>query len=222
MNLYRTSRRRLLVSGLAMAAGSLISGHPSEAWAQPAPAITQVDTSANARAKAQAQAQAQAHPALQASCLITFGQANVDYGSFTAGQLSRDANHRYTLPSRSVALSISCPAPQPMSLRLNAAARPDGAVRFAQGGAMTVVLSQVRIDGQDTRVINPDTHHGPQSQAALRPGEIVVMEHGRSGRTLTAQIDLYPEVFDADVRVTDQTLWSTTLLVELLDTDRAR
>lgn len=174
------------------------------------------------RAEAQHSSASPALAPLQSACQITFDQAIVDYGSFTAGQLVLDSNRLYTLPPRSVALSIACPTPRAMSLRLNAPARHDGEATFAQTGALKVELSQVRVDGEDTRIVNLDMPYGPQTQAPMRPGDVVVMEHGRAGRTLTAQINLAPEVGDADVRVNDQTTWSTSLLVELLDAEPAR
>ena len=158
----------------------------------------------------------------QVGCQISVGQSVVDYGSFTAGQLTFLEGRRYVLQPRTVPLTIHCPTPRPLALRVTAPTRNDGAARFAQAGELRVVLSQGRIDGQDTRLINLEIpHHGPQTQVALRPGDVAVMEHGRSGRTFTAQIDLSPEVSDTDVRVYDQTEWSTTLLVELLDAERA-
>jgi hypothetical protein len=158
----------------------------------------------------------------QVGCQISVGQSVVDYGSFTAGQLTLHEGRRYALQPRTVPLTIHCPTPRPLALRVTAPTRNDGAARFAQAGELRVVLSQGRIDGQDTRLINLEIpHHGPQTQVALRPGDVAVMEHGRSGRTFTAQIDLTPEVRDTDVRVHDQTEWSTTLLFELLDAERA-
>ncbi|WP_454668253.1 hypothetical protein [Achromobacter kerstersii] len=155
-------------------------------------------------------------------CQISVGQSVVDYGSFTAGQLTFLEGRRYVLQPRTVPLTIHCPTPRPLALRVTAPTRNDGAARFAQAGELRVVLSHARIDGQDTRLINLDLPHlGPRTQVALRPGDVAVMEHGRSGRTFTAQIDLSPEVSDTDVRVYDQTEWSTTLLVELLDAERA-
>lgn len=158
----------------------------------------------------------------QTGCQISVGQNVVDYGSFTAGQLALREGRRYALQPRTVPLTIHCPTPRPLSLRITAPTRHDGAARFAQAGELRVVLSHARIDGQDTRLINLDMpHQGPQTQVALRPGDVAVIEHGRSARTFTAQIDLAPEVSDTDVRVSDQTEWSTTLSVELLDAERA-
>lgn len=158
----------------------------------------------------------------QTGCQISVGQSVVDYGSFTAGQLTLLEGRRYALQPRTVPLTIHCPTPRPLSLRLTAPTRNDGAARFAQAGELRVVLSHARLDGQDTRLVNLDMpHHGPQTQVALRAGDVAVMEHGRSGRTFTAQIDLAPEVSATDVRVSDQTEWSTTLLFELLDAEHA-
>lgn len=157
----------------------------------------------------------------RAGCQISVGQGVVDYGSFTAGELTLLEGHRYVLQPRTVPLTIHCPTPHPLALRMSAPTRDDGAVRFAQTGELRVVLSQARIDGQDTRLVNLDTPHGAQTHVAMRPSDVVVTEHGRSGRTFTAQIDLAPEVGDTDVRVQDLTEWSTTLRIELLDAERA-
>ncbi|WP_332612159.1 hypothetical protein [Achromobacter sp. ESBL13] len=150
-------------------------------------------------------------------CMVSFGQTTVDYGSFTAGQLTLDGKRRYQLEPRLVPLTISCPSARPIALRLNAPAGQTGAAKFAANGALHVVLSHVRVDGDEIRVVNPDTPHGAQPQISMRPGDTVMMEHARSGRSLTAQIALNPEVDDADVRVADQTEWSTTLQFELVD-----
>lgn len=155
-----------------------------------------------------------------AGCQVSFGQGIVDYGSFTAGQLTLHDGHRYTLQPRTVPLTINCPTPHPLALRMTAPTRSDGAALFAQMGELRVMLSHARIDGQDIRLVNLDTPHGAQTEAVMRPGDVIVMEHGRSGRTFTAQFNLAPEVGDTDVRVHDQTVWSTTLLVELLDAER--
>lgn len=152
-----------------------------------------------------------------AGCMVSFGQAIVDYGSFTAGQLSLDGNQRYQLEPRVVPMTVNCPTARPIALRLNAAAGHHGAAKFAGSGALHVTLSHVRIDGDETRVINPDALHGAQPRIALRPGDTVMLENGRAGRSLTAQIALNPEVSDADIRVADQTEWSATLQLELVD-----
>ncbi len=152
-----------------------------------------------------------------AGCMVSFGQATVDYGSFTAGQLRLDGNRRYQLEPRVVPLTINCPTARPIALRLNATAGQHGAAKFAGNGALHVVLSHVRIDGDEARVINPDAPHGARPQISMRPGDTVMLEHGRAGRSLTAQIALNPEVSDADVRVADQTEWSAILQLELVD-----
>ncbi|MCD0498519.1 hypothetical protein LP085_16805 [Achromobacter sp. MY14] len=152
-----------------------------------------------------------------AGCMMSFGQATVDYGSFTAGQLTLDGNRRYQLEPRLVPLTINCPTARPIALRLNATAGQHGATKFASTGALHIVLSHVRIDGDETRLVNPDAPHGAQPRISLRPGDTVMLEHGRAGRSLTAQIALNPEVADADVRVADQTVWSATLQLELVD-----
>lgn len=152
-----------------------------------------------------------------AGCMVSFGQATVDYGSFTAGQLRLDGNQRYQLEPRLVPLTINCPTARPIALRLNAAAGQHGATKFAGNGALHVVLSHVRIDGDEARVINPAEHHGAQPRVTLRPGDTVMLEHGRAGRSLSAQLTLNPEVGDADVRVADQTEWTATLQLELVD-----
>ena len=173
---------------------------PATAQALPSPSMTR-----------------EAAPAPMAGCMVSFGQATVDYGSFTAGQLRLDGNRRYQLEPRLVPLTINCPAARPIALRLKAAAGQHGATKFAGHGALHVVLSHVRIDGNDTRVLNPDAPHGAQPQISMRPGDTVMLEHGRAGRSLSAQVTLNPEVSDADVRVADQTEWSATLQLELVD-----
>ncbi|MDH0736161.1 hypothetical protein [Achromobacter spanius] len=152
-----------------------------------------------------------------AGCMVSFGQATIDYGSFTAGQLRLDGNQRYQLEPRLVPLTVNCPTARPIALRLNAAVGHHGAAKFAGNGALHVMLSHVRIDGHETQVINPDAPHGAQPRIALRPGDTVMLENGRAGRSLTAQVALNPEVGDADIRVADQTEWSATLQLELVD-----
>lgn len=152
-----------------------------------------------------------------AGCVMAFGLASVDYGSFTAGQLTLDASRRYQLERRSVPLTINCPSARPIVLRLNAPARHDGAAKFAGAGAVQVELGHVTVDGVATRVFNPNLPHGPQTQIAMQPGDTIALEQGRAARSVTAQIVLQPQVADADVRVTDQTQWSATLQFELLD-----
>jgi len=195
--LVRSSRPTLVVAAILMS-GAWTT--PAAAQASPSPPMTRG-----------------AAAAPMASCMVSFGQATVDYGSFTAGQLRLDGNRRYQLEPRLVPLTINCPTARPIALRLNAAAGAHGATKFAGHGALHVVLSHVRIDGDDTRVINPDSPHGAQPGITLLPGDTVTLEHGRAGRSLTAQIALNPEVSDADVRVADQTEWSTTLQLELVD-----
>jgi len=199
--------RRHLISrypaALAAATLLLAGSWPAQAVAQPSPPMARP---------------APAVPAAPiAGCVVAFGLATVDYGSFTAGQLALDANRRYQLERRSVPLTISCPTPRPIALRLNAPARHDGAAKFAGAGAVQVVLGHVTVDGHEARVVNPNAPHGPQTQITMRPGDTVALEQGRAGRSVTAQIVLQPQVADTDVRVTDQTQWSATLQFELLD-----
>ncbi|CAB3856764.1 hypothetical protein LMG1861_02099 [Achromobacter piechaudii] len=200
----RTTACRLPFRPLAMAISALLLTGvlASDAIAQPAP---------------HDQAPRSLPNIAPAGCMVVLGQPTVDYGHFTAGQLNRDTAHRYELERRSVPLTVNCPTARAIALRVSGPARHDGAVRFAGAGAVGIVLRNVRVDGDETRIQNPDSPQGPQAQLTLRPGDTVVLEHRRVGRNLTAQIDVNPEVTDADVRVNDQTVWSAVVQFELVN-----
>lgn len=158
----------------------------------------------------------------QQQCSLSVGEPAVNYGVFTAGQLERLENGFLGLPARTVPLSVICPSPRRMAIRLSAAQTVDGHPGFSQAGMVTIGLSSARLDGVNAEM---SASHGRSRGApavAFLVGDTVVFDGagGPSGaRILTVLVTLTPRVPPGDARVRDHTQWLSDVRFELVRAD---
>lgn len=154
-------------------------------------------------------------------CQLSLDQDVMDYGSFTAGQLSRTSQNVYSLVPRYLRISISCQTPTSMALKLTgpSSISGDGTPKFASGGSVRITLSDAIMDGETIRMHLPSRNGSEQRSVDLLANDVVYFstkDRSNTGMNLSARVRIEPMVEDGDTRVADQTIWASQLRFDLV------
>lgn len=155
-------------------------------------------------------------------CSLSVGESAVNYGVFTAGQLERLEGGFLGLPARTVPLSVICPTPRRMAIKLSAAQTVDGHPGFSPAGRVTIGLSSARLDGVNAEMSASHGHSRGAPGVFFLVGDTVVFDVGggpSGARSLTVLVTLTPRVPPGDAQVRDQTRWHSDVRFELVRAD---
>lgn len=145
-------------------------------------------------------------PARPGPCRVEVSESRIDYGAQTAGQLAQGADGQLYFSRRVLPISVTCPTRQPIALRLVAPRGPGGTPKFANDGAVAVLVSQARLDGRPATLVNQRDPGWPAEQLNLEAGDVVRfrgLDATSAGRTLNALVTIAPRLSAAEARVRD-------------------
>lgn len=158
---------------------------------------------------------------LAQSCQLSIDQEVLDYGSFTAGNLSKTGQSDYSLDPRFLRITIICPVKTAMALKLTgpSAVNGNGALKFAAEGAVRVTISDATMDGEPIGMQAPARNGIEQSKLDVLMNDIVrfhTKDGSGAGKHLSARLRIEPMVKDSDTRIADLTTWTTQVRIDLL------
>jgi hypothetical protein len=151
-------------------------------------------------------------------CDLAIGQAQVDYGALSAGQLDQAGKRALTFGKRTTSLTVNCPFESVITLGLRGPVGPKGQLLFGEKGTTRLTLGGVTLDGNAAWLSRETNPQERLDEARLMPGQRlrVITSNGEvPGKALLATLTIEPIVPIADTRVSDQTVWSTNATIEL-------
>jgi len=161
-------------------------------------------------------------PERPSACSVQIAESRIDYGAQTAGQLALGADGHLYFARRVVPVIVTCATSQPIALRLVAPRGPGGAPRFANGGAIAVMLSEARLDGRPALLVNQRDPATPERQLLLEAGDLVRFRGADArgdGYMLSVLLTVAPRLSAAEGRVRDMTPVEAHIALDLVAVD---
>lgn len=172
-----------------------------------------------------AESQPLAPPPPDSRCSLSASTTQFDYGIQTRWQLRTLPGTGLLSPGeRALTLTAACPYSQVLRLMLQGETGPDGQLRYGDRGQLQVRVTAAQLDGQPvgltmsrpgnreaTAVTLPVTLTTDSELTAGEPGQAL------SGRTLSLQLTLTPQLAEQDAQVIAQTQSEAGLSFRLLD-----
>lgn len=150
-------------------------------------------------------------------CRLTVSPPVVDYGVMSRWQLE-ETSYGVSPGTRSLRVSVVCPFPQVMTLRVEGEGNEACGIRYGERGCLRLRLLDAQLDGNAVvlRHVTPDGRmkESESHRPALYRGQALTpVSQGLpvEGRALTATLDIQPLLMEADVRVSNQQRSETTL-----------
>jgi len=155
------------------------------------------------------------------ACHLSIDQNVVDYGSITAGQLSRTIRDGYSLDPRNLRISVNCPSKSTMALKLTGpiASNGSGAPKFATRGSVRVTMSDAIMDGETIGLRVPARNDIEQRSIDVLTDDTILFhtkDGNSAGTNLTLRLRIEPIVEHSDTRISDETHWMAQLRFELV------
>ncbi|MBB1202752.1 fimbrial protein [Enterobacteriaceae bacterium 89] len=153
-------------------------------------------------------------------CTLSVGNSEIDYGRQSRGQLQLSGS-TYSPGKRVMLLSVICPAPRVMTLAVQGERARDGSLSYGENGRLRVRIRDAQLDGHPVEL--RDISHGqPPSQSVLplkADSRIEVTQNGLpvSGKTLTAQLELLPELSMEEATVNRSTEFQSRFSLDVIN-----
>jgi hypothetical protein len=169
-----------------------------------------------------------AAPVHAADCKMSLSTPHVDYGRLGRATLAA-AGDMWHLPPRTVTVTVSCPEPRDMTLRLRGTPADTEAFRFTEHGRLELHLRGGTLDGEAAELGQVDGPSGTTLRSAaslpwLPDQGVAPLKGGKvaEGRLFTVQMDVQARVDDRALNVRDTTHWSFAGLIEAASADVAQ
>ncbi len=166
-----------------------------------------------------------APPPPDSRCSLSASTTQFDYGIQTRWQLRPIPGTALLSPGeRALTLTAACPYSQVLRLTLQGETGPDGQLRYGERGQLQVRVTAAQLDGQPVGLTlkQPGNHEATAVTLPITLGpdsELTAGDPGqpRTGRTLSLQLTLTPQLTEQDARVIAQTQSEGGLSFRLLD-----